>query len=120
MGYNNAFFALAPYGEYWREMRKIVKLELLSTLRLQQLKHVRDSEILCLVKDLFSTHQSNNNMVKVPMSDLLEHLTFNINVRIIAGKRFSGNYFIIHRISIFLSFECASLSNSLCLVDIRR
>ncbi|XP_054793641.1 dimethylnonatriene synthase-like isoform X1 [Prosopis cineraria] len=95
MGYNNAFFALAPYGEYWREMRKIATLELLSSHRLQQLKHVRDSEILCLVKDLFSTHRHKlrnlSDMVEVPMSQLLEHLTFNIIVRIIAGKRFSGD-----------------------------
>ncbi|XP_028767063.1 cytochrome P450 82G1 [Neltuma alba] len=98
MGYNNAFFALAPYGEYWREMRKIATLELLSPQRLQKLKHVRDSEILCLVKDLFSTYERHHknithhdHMVEVPMSQLLEHLTFNINVRIIAGKRFSGD-----------------------------
>ncbi|KAK4270184.1 hypothetical protein QN277_023256 [Acacia crassicarpa] len=97
MGYNNAIFALAPYGEYWREMRKIATLELLSSHRLQKLKHVRDSEILCLMKDLFSTHQhhkntnTHNHKVEVPMSDILEHLTFNINVRNIAGKRFSGD-----------------------------
>ncbi|KAK4270182.1 hypothetical protein QN277_023256 [Acacia crassicarpa] len=96
IGYNNAMFALAPHGEYWREMRKIATTELLSSQRLQKLKHVRDSEILCLMKDLFSTHQShknntNHHMVEVPMKDILELLTFNITVRIIAGKRFSGD-----------------------------
>nr|GFB11274.1 cytochrome P450 [Tanacetum cinerariifolium] len=30
MGYNYAMFAFAPYGSYWREMRKIVVQELAS------------------------------------------------------------------------------------------
>lgn len=59
MGYNNAFFALAPYGQYWRDIRKTATLELLSTHRLEQLKHVRDSEIYSLVKYLYSTCEQN-------------------------------------------------------------
>ncbi|KAK8546109.1 hypothetical protein V6N13_067343 [Hibiscus sabdariffa] len=34
MGYNNAIFALVPYGEYWREIRNMVTDELLSSHRL--------------------------------------------------------------------------------------
>ncbi|KAK9136197.1 hypothetical protein Syun_015527 [Stephania yunnanensis] len=34
MGYNNGTFALAPYGQYWREVRKIAVQEFLSNLRL--------------------------------------------------------------------------------------
>ncbi|KAL3734079.1 hypothetical protein ACJRO7_023433 [Eucalyptus globulus] len=37
MGYNHAFLALAPYGSYWREVRKIVILELLSNQRIESL-----------------------------------------------------------------------------------
>ncbi|MED6139540.1 hypothetical protein PIB30_084758, partial [Stylosanthes scabra] len=86
LGYNNAIFGLAPYGPYWREIRKIATLELLSSYRLEKLKHIRDGEIYALVKDLFSFSNSNN---LVSISNLLEHMTFNINVQMIAGKRFS-------------------------------
>lgn len=45
MGYNFAVFGFAPYSSFWREMRKIATVELLSNRRLQMLKHVRVSEI---------------------------------------------------------------------------
>nr|GLL44231.1 cytochrome P450 CYP82D47-like [Ipomoea trifida] len=43
MGYNYSMFAVAPYGEYWREIRKIVMLELLSSRRIEMLRKVRES-----------------------------------------------------------------------------
>ncbi|KAG2380939.1 Cytochrome P450 [Vigna angularis] len=96
MGYNNAVFALAPYGNYWREIRKMAVLEILSSHRLEKLKHVRDSETLSLVKNLYSsmTVSSAKNVkgsTEVAISNLLEHMTFNIIVRMIAGKRFGGD-----------------------------
>ncbi|KAG5613204.1 hypothetical protein H5410_024485 [Solanum commersonii] len=38
LGYNYAIFGLGPYGPYWREMKKIVVLELLSNHHVQMLK----------------------------------------------------------------------------------
>ncbi|KAL4356047.1 dimethylnonatriene synthase [Arachis hypogaea] len=92
LGYDNAVFGLAPYGQYWREIRKIATLELLSSSRLEKLKHIRHREIYTLVKDLFSfcnCHGNSNKLVSINISDLIEHMTFNINVQMIAGKRFS-------------------------------
>ncbi|KAK7389355.1 hypothetical protein VNO78_24296 [Psophocarpus tetragonolobus] len=98
LGYNNAVFGLAPYGKYWREMRKMSILEIFSSYRLEKLKHVRDTEIFSLVKDLYSQISCAKNVnlsgansscaSEVPISNLLEHMTFNIIVRMIAGKRF--------------------------------
>lgn len=92
LGYNNAILALAPYGNYWRDMRKISTLELLSSHRLEKLMHVRDSEIFSLVKDLYTFLKNNNSngLIEVPISKFLDHMTFNIIVRMIAGKRFRG------------------------------
>lgn len=52
LGYDQAVFALVPYGPYWREVRKIVTLELLTNRRLEQLKHVRESEVDFCTMDL--------------------------------------------------------------------
>ncbi|KAJ7950493.1 putative Cytochrome P450 [Quillaja saponaria] len=95
IGYDNAFFALAPYGQYWRDMRKLATLHLLSNHRLELLKHVRDTEIYSFIKDLHSLIYTKNSIMTslnqiVPISKLIEHMTFNISTRMIAGKRFSG------------------------------
>ncbi|CDP15067.1 unnamed protein product [Coffea canephora] len=37
--FGNASFAFAPYGPYWREIRKIVFLDLLSTRGLEKVRH---------------------------------------------------------------------------------
>ncbi|KAJ0110564.1 hypothetical protein Patl1_01546 [Pistacia atlantica] len=90
IGYDNAIFALAPYGPYWREIRKIATTDLLSSHRLEMLKHVRHSEIETLVKGLKLLCAKNSfNPVEVNMSNLIEHFTFNVNLKLIAGKRFS-------------------------------
>ncbi|GMY11650.1 Cytochrome P450 82A3 [Fagus crenata] len=53
LGYNNAMFGFAPYGPYWREMRKIVTIELLSNHRLDMLKHIRTLEVKAAIRELF-------------------------------------------------------------------
>ncbi|KAF3431667.1 hypothetical protein FNV43_RR26399 [Rhamnella rubrinervis] len=95
VGYNNAIFSLAPYGHYWRDIRKLATLELFSTHRLELLKHVRASEVDLFIKELFTLSKSSSakHNVAVPLSELLEHLTFNINLRLIAGKRFSASMY---------------------------
>ncbi|KAE8718156.1 cytochrome P450 82C4-like [Hibiscus syriacus] len=45
LGYKYAMFGFSPYGQYWREMRKITMLEVLSNHRIDQLKKVFVSEI---------------------------------------------------------------------------
>ncbi|XP_031277477.1 cytochrome P450 82G1-like [Pistacia vera] len=90
IGYDNAIFALAPYGPYWREIRKIATTDLLSSHRLEMLKHVRHLEIETLIKGLKLLCAKNSfNPVEVNMSNLIEHFTFNVNLKLIAGKRFS-------------------------------
>ncbi|KAK6286688.1 hypothetical protein POUND7_012867 [Theobroma cacao] len=92
IGYNNAIFALAPYGEYWRNIRKIVTIELLSSYRLEKLKHIRFSEMDLFIKELFRLCVENaDNCAQVTMSEVLERLTFNINLRMLVGKRFASS-----------------------------
>ncbi|XP_022771510.1 cytochrome P450 82G1-like [Durio zibethinus] len=93
IGYNNAILALAPYGEYWRNIRKIATIELLSSHRLEKLKHIRFSEMDLFIKELFGLCAQNraDNCAQVTMNEVLERLTFNINLRMLVGKRFSSS-----------------------------
>ncbi|CAD5329682.1 unnamed protein product [Arabidopsis thaliana] len=92
MGYNFAVFGFAPYSAFWREMRKIATIELLSNRRLQMLKHVRVSEITMGVKDLYSLWFKNGGTkpVMVDLKSWLEDMTLNMIVRMVAGKRYFG------------------------------
>ena len=73
--YNYAAFGFAPYGTYWREMRKLVMIELLSSRHLETLKSMRVSELDTLVKDLYSlckSNKHNSNQTKVVISDWMD------------------------------------------------
>lgn len=92
LGYDYATFALAPYGPYWRNVRKIVTLELLTNHRLEKLKHVRASELNHCIRDLYSLCTKNEDLTgKVHINKWFDDLTFNITIRILAGKRFDAN-----------------------------
>lgn len=92
LGYNYAGFGFSPYGPYWRDMRKMVMVELLSSRRLETLKHVQISEVDAFIKGLFllcKTEGHNGlNPTKVVISDWIGHLTLNVITRMIAGKRY--------------------------------
>ncbi|KAI6701261.1 hypothetical protein NL676_015585 [Syzygium grande] len=89
MGYNHAMFGFAPYGPYWRGMRKLAVVELLSNHRLNLLKHVRDAETNLFVKGLYEKWLSNGeNPVKVEMEKNFGRVAMNITVRMVAGKRY--------------------------------
>ncbi|XP_042495640.1 cytochrome P450 CYP82D47-like [Macadamia integrifolia] len=94
MGYNYALVGSTFYGTYWREVRKIVMLKLLSNRRLEMLKHVRASEIEAFTKDLYKMwvekKGGQNIQVLVDMKKWFADLTLNIIVRMVAGKRYFG------------------------------
>ncbi|KAK7271716.1 hypothetical protein RJT34_27841 [Clitoria ternatea] len=95
MSYNQAFVGLAPYGPYWRELRKIVTFQFLSNTRLDQMSHIRVSEVRTSIKELFNVwcggkEESNNEYVLVEMKEWFAHLTFNLVIRMLVGKRYFG------------------------------
>lgn len=90
LGYDHAGFGFAPYGEYWREMRKLAMIELLSTRRLEKLKHVQLSEVNAFIEDLYSYCKKNeqiNRDPKLSISNKFEALALNTIMRLVAGKR---------------------------------
>ncbi|PPS06380.1 hypothetical protein GOBAR_AA14267 [Gossypium barbadense] len=90
LGYDHAGFGFAPYGEYWRQVRKLAMVELLSTRRLETLKHVQISEVNAFIKDLylFCMLNETNPNPKLVISQKLEALTLNTIMRLMAGKRY--------------------------------
>lgn len=80
LGYGSAV-SFSPYGEYWREMRRIMISELLSPRRVQSFEAVRLEEVKLLLRSIaLSSHP-------VDLSELTLSLTNNVVCRIALGKR---------------------------------
>lgn len=89
--YDYAMFGFAPYGSYWREMRKIVTIELLSNHRLDMLKHIRYLEVETSIRELYDIWVINSSAksgVVVDMKQWFGDLTYNVLVRMVGGKRY--------------------------------
>ncbi|MBA0729312.1 hypothetical protein Golax_025938 [Gossypium laxum] len=72
LGYDFAMFGFAPYGSYWREMRKIATIQLLSSNRIDMLKHIRVSEVKTAVRELYKTWLSEGKRYFGPNADCEE------------------------------------------------
>ncbi|KAI3866949.1 hypothetical protein MKX03_021992, partial [Papaver bracteatum] len=77
--YGSTDIGLAPYGEYWRQVKKICILVLLSPKRVQSFKHVRVEEVSVLIGKIASSCSSREAAAQVVnLTELL--LTFTNNV----------------------------------------
>ncbi|XP_028802951.1 cytochrome P450 CYP82D47-like [Neltuma alba] len=97
MGYNFSMFGLSPYGDYWRQVRKIATLEVLSNRRLEMLKHVRESEVKSIMKDTYDrwleVNKNDQNIEAEPLScemkEWFGEIILNVMFRMVVGKRFA-------------------------------
>ncbi|XP_031268396.1 cytochrome P450 CYP82D47-like [Pistacia vera] len=91
--YNFSMFGFSPYGPYWRQIRKIATLELLSTHRLEKLRNVRESEVKTSLKELYEVwvekKYGSGNKVLVDMKRWFGDVTLNVILRILVGERCS-------------------------------
>jgi len=93
MGYNHAMFGFAPYGPYWRELRKITTLEIFSPRRVKQLEHVRVSEVQTSIIELYNvwcSKKGESGYALVELKQWFSHLIYNMVLRMVLGKRFFG------------------------------
>ncbi|KAL2489271.1 Cytochrome [Forsythia ovata] len=77
----------APYGDHWRNLRRVSSIELLSTHRLQMLQHIRSNEVNAMMKRLYRASEAHQ---MVDMKTAFFELTMNVMMRMIAGKRYYG------------------------------
>ncbi|KAJ4829116.1 AAA ATPase, CDC48 sub [Turnera subulata] len=80
VGYGSSGIAFAPYGNYWRQMRKLCVIEVLSASRVQQFGPIREEEVSNLVAAIASNVGSPVNL-----SDNILSLTHAITSRAALG-----------------------------------
>ncbi|KAK0574124.1 hypothetical protein LWI29_018515 [Acer saccharum] len=85
LNYNYTAVGSAPYGQHWRNLRRLMSLEIFSTSRLKTFQSIREDEVRLLLKNL---HQSSSQ--KVEMKSKLSEQSFNVIMRMVAGKRYFG------------------------------
>ncbi|KAK7271714.1 hypothetical protein RJT34_27839 [Clitoria ternatea] len=98
IAYNQANFGFAPYGPFWRELRKIVTVFLSNRKMEHVLSHVRVTEVKTSLKELFKVwcntakdhHEGGGGYVLVEMKQWFTQLVFNIVFQTMAGKRYFG------------------------------
>ncbi|RYR45343.1 hypothetical protein Ahy_A07g031183 [Arachis hypogaea] len=78
MNYNGTDIAFAPYGEYWRHVRKICTMELLTAKRVQSFRRIREAEVSELVKAISQSQGSIFNL-----SHKILSMTYGIAARIV-------------------------------------
>ncbi|XP_045829976.1 cytochrome P450 71D10-like [Trifolium pratense] len=108
LSYNATDIAFSTYGEYWRQLRKLCVIELLSVKRVQSFRYVREEEVLNLVKSISASEGSVVNLTQKIFST-----TYGITARTAFGKR------NIHQEAFKLAMEEAlSLLGGVCIVDL--
>ncbi|KAK8953328.1 Cytochrome P450 71D7 [Platanthera guangdongensis] len=76
--------AFAPYGDFWRQMRRLCLLELFSTKRVQSFRYIREAEISNLIRSIAEAAASG---VSVDLSHQLSLLSNNITSRAVVGGK---------------------------------
>ncbi|CAH9075399.1 unnamed protein product [Cuscuta epithymum] len=112
LGYNNAVFSLHTYSPYWRKMRKFAVTELLSSQKLEKLKHLRVSEVHTSLRELYMlvTSSPTGKTKTVDMNDWLRQLTLNLILTVVAGKRF--------KFKISEDDECTEFKKALHIIEV--
>ncbi|XP_058772763.1 cytochrome P450 71D8-like [Vicia villosa] len=79
MVYGSKDIVFSPYGDFWRQMRKICVLELLSAKRVQSFSYIREDESIKLIQSIQSSTNSTINLTSrifTMVSNVIARATF--------------------------------------------
>ncbi|CAN8290294.1 unnamed protein product [Cochlearia groenlandica] len=88
LSYNSTVMIVAPYGDHWRNLRRIASVEIFSSHRINSFMSIRKDEIRRLITHL--ARDSLHGFVEMEMKSLIGSLSFNNIIMMIAGKRYYG------------------------------
>ncbi|PRQ38932.1 putative 4-hydroxyphenylacetaldehyde oxime monooxygenase [Rosa chinensis] len=86
--FNYLDIAFSPYGEYWREIRKICVLEIFSAKRVQSYRSIREEEVVKMIDSISDASASSS---PVNLTEKLFALMGSIIFRIVFGTSFQGH-----------------------------
>ena len=76
--YNCTDIGFAPYGAYWRQVRKVCVLQLLSSRRLDDFRFIREDEVSAMIHSIDDSDQPVNisKTVSTLLTDIMCRMTF--------------------------------------------
>ncbi|CAN4097857.1 unnamed protein product [Withania somnifera] len=80
--YNNKDIAFAEYGDYWKQMRKICTMELLSVKMVKSFSSIRKDEL----SNVLSSIDSVGGSCQVNITEILVRFTSTVTCRLVFGK----------------------------------
>ncbi|CAN1234062.1 CYP71CB1 [Linum perenne] len=88
--YNYKDLSLSPYGEYWRQMRSICVMQLLSTKKVQSFRLVREEEANLMVERI--ENQRNSSGGPVDLGEMFAVMTEDVISRVAFGKKYRKDF----------------------------
>ena len=82
ISYNSTNIAFSPFGDYWRQVRKICILELLRAKRVQSFQAIREEEVSNLISSI-----NYNAGLPINLTKLLYTISFDSTSRASFGKK---------------------------------
>ncbi|XP_021859309.2 cytochrome P450 736A117 [Spinacia oleracea] len=84
---NGKDVAFAPYGDYWRQMKSMCVMQLLSNKKVESFRRIREEVTLLVVEKLNRSSSSVVNLTEIVMS-----YTFDVICRASFGRKYSKNH----------------------------
>ncbi|XP_071712706.1 cytochrome P450 81Q32-like [Rutidosis leptorrhynchoides] len=85
LGSNYTSFGFAPYGNHWRNLRRISTIEIFSSNRINEFRDTRADEGRLLVRKLITESSDHVNL-----SLVFNEMMLNVMMMMLFGKRFFG------------------------------
>ncbi|KAF3624456.1 Cytochrome 81E8 [Capsicum annuum] len=86
--YNYTDVVFSPYGDHWRSLRRLYALEIFSSNRLNNFQSIRQHEVKLLIHRVFRFRNSSDSLVE--LKSKFYQMSYNIIMRMVAGKRYYG------------------------------
>ncbi|CAI0378881.1 unnamed protein product [Linum tenue] len=98
----------APYGDYWRQVRKICQMELLSPNRVKSFASIRSQEVSNLIESVRSSSSSPVNLTR-----LIFQMSCGVTSRSAFGRKYKD-----HETLMSLAMDIMKLTSGLGLADL--
>lgn len=94
MVFDQSDLSFSKYGSYWRNIRKLCTLKLLSNFKINSLRSIRSREVNLLVKSLKESSSSTSSTRRViNLGAEVASLSMNISCLMVFGKKYSDKEF---------------------------